>query len=80
MTQMAAQKSRLHGIPGLILFIPYVLFLLFAPPAVAQESTKDLTELSLEDLMKVEVYSASKHMQSASDAPSSVTVVTADEI
>ncbi len=30
--------------------------------------------------MKIEIYSASKYMQDASDAPSSVTVVTADEI
>ena len=40
----------------------------------------DLTNKSLEDLMKIEIYSASKYMQDASDAPSSVTVVTADEI
>src|SRR3984957_8293228 len=66
--------SRLPVIAGL------TIFLLFALPAAAQETTKDLTELSLEDLMKVEVYSASKHLQNASDAPSSVTVVTADEI
>jgi len=57
-----------------------VMLLLFALPAGAQEKVKDLTEMSLEDLMKVEVYSASKNMESASDAPSSVTVVTADEI
>ena len=57
--------SRLPVIAGL------TIFLLFALPAAAQETTKDLTELSLEDLMKVEVYSASKHMQKASDAPSS---------
>src|SRR3984957_20112289 len=66
--------SRLPVIAGLS------IFLLFALPAAAQDKTKDFTALSLEDLMKVEVYSASKHLQNASDAPSSVTVVTADEI
>jgi len=40
----------------------------------------DLADKSLEELANIEVYSASKHMQSASDAPSSITVVTADEI
>ena len=30
--------------------------------------------------MNVQVYSASKHLQSTSDAPSAVTVITADEI
>ncbi len=47
--------------------------------AIAQ-GTKDLSEASLEELTNIQVYSASKHLQSASDAPSSVTVVTADEI
>jgi iron complex outermembrane receptor protein len=65
---------------GLLVGAGLVLFLLFAVPAAPQEKTKDLTDLSLEELMKVEVYSASKHLQNASDAPSSVTVVTADEI
>jgi outer membrane receptor for ferrienterochelin and colicins len=46
----------------------------------AQQSTADLTTKSLEDLMNIQVYAASKHEQSASDAPSSVTVITADEI
>jgi len=57
-----------------------ITFFLFAATAVAQQETKDLTETSLEDLANVQVYSASKHMQSVSEAPSSVTVVTADEI
>jgi outer membrane receptor for ferrienterochelin and colicins len=48
--------------------------------ATAQQGTKDLSEASLEELSNIQVYSASKHMQSVSDAPSSVTVVTADEI
>jgi outer membrane receptor for ferrienterochelin and colicins len=48
--------------------------------AIAQQGTKDLSEASLEELTNIQVYSASKHMQSASEAPASVTVVTADEI
>jgi iron complex outermembrane receptor protein len=50
----------------------------------AQESKKgDLGGLSLEDLAKMQVdsvYGASKFLQQASDAPASVTVVTAEEI
>src|ERR1039458_1832382 len=45
-----------------------------------QEPIPDLAEATLEQLGSVKVYSASKHLQPASDAPSSVTVVTADEI
>ena len=40
----------------------------------------DLTKMSIEDLMNVTVYSASKYEQKATEAPSSVSVVTADEI
>jgi outer membrane receptor for ferrienterochelin and colicins len=53
--------------------------LMFAATAVAQE-TKDLSEASLEELTNIQVYSASKHMQSARDAPSSVTIITAGQI
>lgn len=54
--------------------------------ALAQNNTNqiaDLTSLSLEDLMKIqvpEVYSASKFEQKATAAPSSTTVITSDEI
>ncbi len=46
----------------------------------ADEGRKDITELSLEELMNITIYSASKHEQKATEAPSSVSVVTADEI
>src|SRR6185295_1369374 len=38
------------------------------------------TLLSLDDLMKAEIYTASKHWQAISEAPASVSIVTADEI
>jgi len=47
---------------------------------IGQQSMPDLTEASLEQLGNIKVYSASKHMQTAGEAPSSVTVITADEI
>src|SRR5580704_9681294 len=50
------------------------------PTAFAQQTAKDLSDASLEELSNIQVYSASKHMQSASEAPASVTVITADEI
>ncbi len=40
----------------------------------------DLSNASLEQLGTINVYTASKHLQSAREAPSSVTVITADEI
>ncbi len=52
----------------------------FTATAAAQPGTKDLSNATLEELSNIQVYSASKHMQSARDAPSSVTVITADEI
>src|SRR5580698_11323421 len=50
------------------------------PQSDQQPAAQDLSKLNLEDLMNITVYSASKHMQRASDAPSSVTVITSDEI
>src|ERR1017187_5394692 len=52
-------------------------------PSDAKRSEPDLTELSLPDLMNVqvkEVYGASKYIQKVTKAPSSVTIVTADDI
>ena len=54
--------------------------LLLCGSCAAQQGGADLADLSLEDLAKVQVYSASMHMQSTEDAPSSVTLVTAAEI
>jgi iron complex outermembrane receptor protein len=48
-----------------------------------KEPPKDLTQLSLEELTKIEVatvYSASKDFQKVTEAPASVTIITADDI
>jgi outer membrane cobalamin receptor len=60
---------------GLFFSIP-----LTGADSIAQQPVPDLAEASLEQLGDIQVYSASQHMQSAEDAPSSVTVVTAGEI
>ena len=50
-------------------------------PARAQTAAgEDLTSLSIEDLMSVKVFSASRHLEEARGAPAAVTVVTAEEI
>lgn len=50
-------------------------------PVVQANDAQDYTEFSLEDLMEMHVvYGASKYMQKASEAPSSISIITADEI
>src|SRR5262245_44702722 len=52
-------------------------------PAAESDGASQLTDLALEDLLKLEidhVFAASKFEQDAANAPASVTIVTADEI
>ena len=55
-----------------------------APEILAQtqdaNEPEDFFEMSIEDLMELEIATASKYKQKISEAPSSVTVVTAEEI
>ncbi|HEX7649004.1 MAG TPA: TonB-dependent receptor [Noviherbaspirillum sp.] len=51
-----------------------------APPVFAAAERAQLAELPIEQLLSLEVYSASKFTQKASDAPSAVSVVTAADI
>ena len=60
-----------------------ILLTLASCPAPAAETKPDLTELSLDELYAVKlssVYGASKQQQDVRQAPSSVTIVTEDEI
>ncbi len=58
--------------------------LLAVAPAIGANGIElaaaDLTDLSLEDLLQVEVTTASKYKQDAREAPSQVQVITAEEI
>ena len=56
------------------------LLLSAATVKAANDPQQDYTQFSLEQLISVDVYGASKFMQKASDAPSAVTVITADDI
>jgi iron complex outermembrane receptor protein len=78
-----AGGRRQTGAVPTILFAAVVAVVAALPPnsATAQATGDiDLTALSLEDLLNVEVYSASKFPQKMSEAPSYVTVVTAADI
>jgi len=68
------------------LTIMVLLLLLWGagPKVFAQQQDpnhkEDLFAMSLEELMDVEVYTASKHKQNIHQAPASVTIITADDI
>ncbi len=55
------------------------LLLVLATPASAEEAA-DLTQLSIEELLSVEVYSASRFAQKTTEAPAAVSIVTAADI
>ena len=53
------------------------------PTKQEKDNTQDLTSLSLEDLMKIKVnsvYSASRFLQKVTEAPASVSIITAEDI
>ena len=68
----------------IIVFLPIILFNIFFPAVFAQETdtlkAEDILNMSLTDLMHVRVVTASKTMQSIKDVPSSVHVITAEQI
>ncbi|MYN04892.1 TonB-dependent receptor [Pseudoduganella sp. DS3] len=68
------RHSALHGLGR----GPLAVWLLAAANACAQDA--DLTTLPLEQLMSMEVYSASRFNQKTSQAPSNVTVLTSADI
>ena len=72
------------GVMSRVLCIFLLVLLGMVPHATglarAQDLPSDLTELSLETLMELEIVTAARHSQKAGDAPATATVITAREI
>jgi len=75
-----AGTGRLRPAQDCVCRISSLLCMLLTAFAVAPGQSTDVMELSPEQLKSVQVYSASMYLQSDREAPSSVTVITADEI
>ena len=79
----ASTKANPGASLWLMAVLIFICLLIATPIYAAAPNTSDLTELSLEALMEIDVpkvSSASKFVQKATDAPAIVTVVKSDEI
>jgi len=76
---LRAVNGRLTGLRGVAFFAMLSMSLAIAPGLLAQAS-ENVDNLSIEQLLNVKILTASKFSQSASDAPSAVTVIPRDEI
>lgn len=74
---LPAKTSAAYTALAVIISI-FIIVSLSAPEAHAAPA--ELTELSIEELLNVEVYSASKFLQKTTEAPASVSIVTATDI
>jgi iron complex outermembrane receptor protein len=76
---VAHARRRKH--PGLpIGLLTGLLLTAFAPVHAALAQTRDVAELSLEELANIRITSVSKKSESLADAPASIFVITNDEI
>ena len=68
--------------PGWILYLLVMILIAgLSATALADEDPVDYTEFSLEDLFEMDVvYGASKHQQKTEEAPSSISIITAEDI
>lgn len=73
--RLAGRCHAHHGVWAPVLLAISIIF-----PPLAGGQSKDVFDFSPEELKSVEVYSASLYLQSDREAPSSVTVITADQI
>jgi len=75
----AIGTGRIKPLPAIVLALLFAVFITSAPVGANGQSV-DLAELSLEDLMDIEVTSVSKKAEKLSDAAAAVYVITGDEI
>ena len=76
MVRPLGQLKALTRLPLLVLFGLGAV----ASPGLAQSQAPDLNEMSIEDLMNVEITSASRKEQRAADVAAAVFVITRDDI
>jgi iron complex outermembrane receptor protein len=74
-------KCLAHGRTGGLALLPLIFIISWSPVSWAASSkVHDLTELSIEDLMKIEITSVSKKAQKISDAAAAIFVITQEDI
>ena len=81
----SAGKSSSPLLRSTAVWLAITIFIISESQVAAQDQKpqRDLSEASLEELMKIEVasvYSASKYFQKVTEAPSSVSIITSEEI
>ena len=76
-TKVALRSKTAATLLGLVALLCPMIFPL---PALPSEPSSDLMEMSIQDLMQVNIYSASRFEQKVSEAPGSITIITASEI
>ncbi len=74
------EKPLRRAARKILLFIACPTALLTTANLFAQQQTKNIGEASLEELANITVYTASRRVQKETEAPSSVSVITRDEI
>src|SRR5579863_138670 len=79
-----AMKAGIMNVGSLALLrylsIAVLIFGVFTKDSTGQQPPTDLSEVSIEQLGSIQVYTASRHLQSSGDAPSAVTVITSYQI
>src|SRR5580704_17415572 len=76
LTTLARSVKRINVIPLLVLFGLVAI----PSPGLAQSGERDLSQVSLEELMNIEITSASRKEQRAGDVAAAVFVITQDDI
>ena len=65
---------------GTFLFCAGLVFACMLPAYGEDQSKDDVLSLSIEELAQVKVFSASRHSEEIRQAPSSVSIITAEDI
>jgi iron complex outermembrane recepter protein len=79
LSKLTASNKR-RGLVKIKVLLLLAIFVYLIDPVWAQTAQGDLTELSMEDLMNIEIYSAAKKSEPVFDTPAAVYVITQEDI